>query len=134
MATKTAKTAKTSKKIEIRGISDRSRTCYGHTYAPITHEDWNADVVKGKSIRLFGVNGTQSEKAFDLTFLIGDEAEYDSYNLVYTGKIVGITDKTVTIEKYGRRHRLSIYTFAWRNWDFNATEIFLRNQDTMMYI
>lgn len=58
------------------------------------------------------------------TFSVGDQAEYGSYNLSYTGTITGITDKTVTIvESKGTRnevtHRLKLAEFCWRNWNFD---------------
>lgn len=70
------------------------------------------------------------------SFVIGDEAEYDSYNLHYTGTIVSITEKTVTIDPgYNeRKRRLKISEFAWRNYDFNSAQIAAKNSDTMMYI
>jgi hypothetical protein len=73
------------------------------------------------------------------TFQVGDTAEYDSYNLSYTGKIVKITDKCVSIVAYpgsqmAKTHRLDINAFCWRNWDFDAVKTAERNSDTMMYI
>lgn len=73
------------------------------------------------------------------TFDIGDEAEYDSYNLSYTGKIVKITEKTISIVKYpgttmARKHMLSLHEFAWRNFEFNAEETARKNSEEMMYL
>ena len=73
------------------------------------------------------------------SFLIGDWAEYDSYNLSYHGIIRSITDKTVTIEAYpdtqiAKKHRLKLDTFCWRNWNFNKAKSDAENYDTMMYI
>ena len=73
------------------------------------------------------------------TFALGDEAEYGSYNLSYTGKIVKITDKCVTIVCYpgsnmAKKHMLSVNEFCWRNVNFNAAETHKRNNETMMYI
>lgn len=99
-----------------------------------------ADIVKGQSIRLYGVRyaGSQYGTSYDTTFKIGDQAEYDSYNLHYTGVITGITDKTVTItEDYGSpapKHRLKLEQFEWRNFDFDAVRIAAANCDTMMHI
>lgn len=72
-------------------------------------------------------------------FKIGDEAEYDSYNLSYTGTITNITAKTVTItEDFGlaraRVHRLDLAEFSSRNWDFDAAKTAASNSDTMRYI
>lgn len=94
--------------------------------------DVKADIVPGKSIRIYG---THRGVYFDKTFEIGDEAEYGSYNLIYTGKIVKIGPKTVTIQAYGREnHRLNLNKFSWRNWDFDAEAIAAQNAETSMYI
>lgn len=71
---------------------------------------------------------------FDLTFKVGDLAEHDSYNLTYTGRIKSITAKTVSIVDDcidSRVRRLSLYQFAWRNWDFNAAKVAKDNADMM---
>lgn len=73
------------------------------------------------------------------SFQIGDWAEYDSYNLSYTGRIDKITDKCVTITAYpdspmSRTHRLDLASFCYRNWNFNAAETAARNAETSMYI
>ena len=73
------------------------------------------------------------------SFTIGDTAEYDSYNLSYTGKIVKITDKAVTIVAYPgstieKTYRLDIASFCWRNFKFNAAETARANAETSMYI
>lgn len=94
-------------------------------------------VQKNKKIEIFKEkNGAISPCA---VFELGDEAEYDSYNLHYTGYITSISDKTVTIEKtYGRndvkKHRLHIYEFCWRNYNFDAVAIREKNKETSMYI
>jgi len=75
------------------------------------------------------------------TFHVGDRAEYDSYNLHYIGKIVSITNKTVTILDYpdssgvqSRKHRLDLHTFCWRNFSHSIEEKRELNADTRMYI
>ena len=70
-------------------------------------------------------------------FEIGDLAEYDSFNLRYIGKIVAIGEKTITIQEKGRdrrRHRLNTRTFAFRNWDFDLTEVTHHNHEMMLNI
>ena len=69
-------------------------------------------------------------------FEIGDVAEYDSYNLSYTGTIVAITDKTVTIKpRFNERNRrLKIRDFAWRNYKFDAAETAAKNFEISHYI
>lgn len=54
---------------------------------------------------------------------IGDQAEYDSYNLVYFGEITKITAKSVFIRAYPTdtsQKRLSIEKFVDKNWDDDA--------------
>lgn len=92
-----------------------------------------AEIERNKSIRLFGeYNGCQ----VDISFNLGDQAEYDSYNLIYHGPIVGISNKTVQIkERYAdKTHRLDLYTFMWRNYNFKLEEVIARNQETSHYI
>lgn len=81
-------------------------------------------------------NGKSYSDSDPLTFKIGDIAEYDSYNLSYLGKIVSITEKTVTIEpRYEKtKRRLKLYEFAWRNYNFNLEQVEKENHETSMYI
>jgi hypothetical protein len=72
---------------------------------------------------------------FDRTFAVGDQAEFDSYNLSYYGPIVGIGRATVTVQKgYTRTHdraRLDLYRFAWRNWNFDVNRVARENAAEM---
>lgn len=95
---------------------------------PATVTEYSVDIVAGQSIQVY------RKGVLAAGFQIGSEAEYDSFNLSYTGTIKAITDKAVTITKYGQDHRLNIYEFCWRNWDFNAAETAARNAETSMYI
>jgi uncharacterized Zn finger protein len=94
-------------------------------------QELTVEVVPGVSIRLKGIdtNKVNGPVSFDKTFAIGDTAEYDSYNLSYIGTIVAIGKKTVTIApRYGgRKYRLSLTNFTWRNRDFDAAVIAARN-------
>ena len=94
------------------------------------YTSYNVSIVPGKSITVQRKDEQPNE------FRIGDEAEYDSYNLKYTGKITSITEKTVTIQpKYdNKKRRLKIDSFAWRNWDFDSIKVAEQNFDTMNYI
>jgi hypothetical protein len=83
------------------------------------------------------LTGTYSNRVVDIKFFEGDEAEYDSFNLRYTGKITKITEKCVTIlPRYGsgRSKRLDLNTFAWRNHDFDAERVAQQNAETSQYI
>ena len=101
--------------------------------------EW-AEIAKGKSIRLFGVKRRWGKEdgpfLYETKFVVGDEAEYDSFNLSYTGTIVSITNKTVTIQPpYGdKKKRLKIYDFQWRNWDFDSEETARKNSVISMSI
>ena len=120
----------------ITEIRSRDVTRYGITYPGTVMKGVHADIDKGKSIRIYGtMYGWRSEPAdFDLTFAMGDEAEHGSYNLVYTGDIVSIGAKTVTVDDHGTRHRMTLADFISKNWDFDAKLIFERNADTMWRI
>jgi hypothetical protein len=64
---------------------------------------------------------------FDRTFQRGDVAERDSYNLHYTGTIVSIGPKTVTIKGDDETSRLTFGEFISRNWNFDAEKIAAQN-------
>lgn len=87
-----------------------------------------------QSIKIYGLD--YQGRPFENTFSVKDFAEYDSYNLSYYGEILKISEKSVTIEeKYStRKHRLDLYTFCSRNWDWNVEEASEKNSDTMNYI
>jgi hypothetical protein len=113
---------------------------------------YNVDIEPRQSIRLYGAyknhceysnnpDGTHTRidqpKPFDITFKIGDVAEYDSYNLKYLGKIVAIGEKTITIDpgyNWEGKKRLDLWHFAWRNWDFDINKIREYNAEERMYI
>ena len=67
-------------------------------------------------------------------FVVGDVAEYDSYNLSYTGRIEKITKKNAIFNMGHKRKMLKWTEFAWRNWDFNEAVIRERNNEMMLYI
>jgi hypothetical protein len=87
-------------------------------------------------IDVLKTNDTTKQVEFCKTFKVGDVAEHDSYNFSYTGKIVSITDKTVTISNHvndapgGRVTRLDLHTFCWRNHDFDLAVTTARNIET----
>lgn len=107
----------------------------------------HAQIVPGKSIRLFGEVGQRYDGTrglvdggvFKRDFKIGDEAVVGSYNLVYTGIITAITEKTITVVEYAgtssaKTHRMDLFTFDMRNRDFNAEETARRNENTLAHI
>lgn len=129
--------------INIIGVKSKDYTSHGTKYPGTINMKHNADIAKQRWIRIYGIGAgrtsydpitkvtTAYTPAFDLTFKMGDTCVYDSYNLVYTGKIVGIGAKTITIEKagYSRNTVLDIATFIQRNYDYDAKAIFERNSN-----
>lgn len=100
---------------------------------PSVATKYSVDLERNKSIKIF-VNGVQTN-----SFNIGDTAEYDSYNLIYTGRITKITDKLVQITAYPgtqneRKHNLNLNTFCWRNEKFDAEQVAKHNQEESYYI
>jgi len=72
-------------------------------------------------------------------FHIGDEAEYDSFNLRYIAPIKSITAKNVIFDTGSRfcrneTKRLKMEQFAWRNHDFNVEEARAANAEISRYI
>jgi len=117
------------KTIIVNEIKDRDTKRKGTTFPGAVAEGMRAEIVPGVSIRLVG---TYRAKEVDVTFKVGDMAEYGSYNLSYYGPIVGITAKTVTIQPLPKR--LGLYEFLWRNWDFDLAIVKEQNADTMRHI
>ena len=65
------------------------------TISPRWESDiYTADIEPKKSIRLYGTfkNLCAGPRNYDITFKIGDKAEYDSYNLKYVGTITAIPE------------------------------------------
>ena len=96
---------------------------------PWNKQEYHVEIEPRQSIRISGVTNrsvSYTPKQFDLTFKIGDMAEYDSYNMRYTGKIITIGAKTVTIDARGtgeHTRRLDLRQFCSRNWDFDLEKI-----------
>jgi hypothetical protein len=103
---------------------------------PATATEYLVDIVAGRSVHLF-----KEKNGVIVTgrlFVIGDSAEYDSFNLSYVGVIDSITPKTVTIVKTrgsdAVKHRLSMYEFCWRNFNFDEIEMRVENVVASMNI
>ena len=122
-------------------IKSKDRVRSGVKYPGQVLTGYKAVVIPNKSIRLHGLEGNRvnGPLTFDITFKIGDYAEYDSYNLKYTGKITAIGPKTVTIQERpgtcnAKNHKLSIYAFSWRNWNYDGKKIAAHNTEEMCHI
>lgn len=91
-----------------------------------------------KQIRIVGARSGRyytngQDRTHDITFKVGDTAEWGSYNLTYTGTITKITGKRVFIRKYDNAPQKSftIEGFVQTNWDFDLKEIQKRNSQWM---
>ena len=99
----------------------------------------NVSIVKGKSIRIEGVNKNSVDNTpFDKSFEIGSEVVCGSYNLIYLGKIVSITAKNVIIDEGNGadwpNKRMRLAEFIERNWNFDIVRIRERNAITSQSI
>lgn len=122
--------------ILVENIKARDRKRHGTTYPGEVMHGHHCEIGRrGGWIRLFGIetNRCDGPAAYDITFRIGDTAEYDSYNLNYLGEIVSIGKKTVTI-KGTRQKRLDLSTFSWRNRNFDLERLTAQNHATSMSI
>lgn len=116
-------------------LKDKDRKRHGEVLPGNTRIGQHAAVSPGH-ILIYGHRHGSTNPYFDYEyeFRVGDQAEYDSYNLQYIGTITKISPKTVTIEAFGRSHRLSIYDFSWRNNDKTVQEKRSENSEAMMYL
>lgn len=129
----TAAPVKPAAKIIYAELKSKASKSHGHVYEGVVEKGFQAEVIPGQSVRIFGTQYNRiNPKAFDLTFKIGDLAEYDSFNLIYVGTITKIGPKTVTITETGydaRSHQLDICSFARKNWDFDYERIAKQNSE-----
>lgn len=100
---------------------------------PAEPTDYAVEIVPGKSISIY------KKGVLCTSFGVGDPAEYDSFNLSYTGPITKITDKCISITKYpdtpnACTKMLKLYEFCWRNHDFDAAVVAAKNAETSMHI
>jgi hypothetical protein len=127
--------------LNIRAIATKTHKRAGKTiYGGTPNPRHCADLVKGEWIRLYGLSDERDHydpetgkhsrycTAYDITFNIGDTCEYGSYNFIYTGTIIGISEKIILIKHHGDQHtRLDLHSFNWRNWDYDEEKIAKHN-------
>ncbi len=140
----------TGKTVTVWEIKGKDSKRGGRVYPGTVSKGHHAEIIPGKRVRLFGVvaagaryvpgpNGRQvpcEEHLYRIDFVIGAQAVVGSFNLVYTGTIRSITEKTITVVEYEgtsneRSHRLSLADFDRKNWDFDAAAISKRNEEWM---
>lgn len=134
--------------IKVWEIKSKDSKRFGKVYPGEVVKGHHAEIVPGKSIRLFGsvgqrwgnredgMNGLIDGGVYVRDFKIGDTAVVGSYNLTYTGKITAITEKTITVVEYhgtsmAKTYRMDLWTFDMRNWDFDADATAKRNAEMM---
>lgn len=90
-----------------------------------------ATILPGDSIVIWGFDTgrVRGGQAYDRTFCIGETALYGGMNLDYTGTIVSITAKTVTIQDGQTVKRLTIADFARKNRFFSIAVSAKRNAE-----
>jgi hypothetical protein len=118
----------TNNVVQFWDVQPKTMRRRGVTHTPRNTEGtFNARIVS-REIRIFGtftnhVNGPQE---FDKVFRVGDVAEYGSYNLIYTGRILAIGPNTVTVDRTGTLATSPpvwpVYAFIRRNWNFDSGE------------
>lgn len=101
-------------------------------------QEYYLTIEKNKSIEIRCTNESSRDPIETIRkFNIGDSAIYGSYNLYYTGKILNIGKKTVSIDASGtgeRVKRLSLERFARRNYNYDADRISEHNRIESYYI
>jgi hypothetical protein len=119
----------------MKQVFTKSRKRYGKVY-PSQPTKYHVSVERNKSITIFE-DGKETS-----SFNIGDTVVYDSYNLYYTGTIIQISETSVTVEEpykmygsdHGRRHRMPMERFCWRNSGLDLERINKENFETSHYI
>jgi hypothetical protein len=91
-------------------------------------------VTPGEGVRIVSLDTNKYTPVAVLVkeFKVGDQAEYDSYNLVYYAPIESITAKTVVVAGYRpdtQKHRLTIAKFVEKNRDFDLAKARRRNDE-----
>ena len=120
----------------MKQVFTKARKRYGMVY-PAQPTKYAVDINKTKDLIAIYEDGKCTAR-----FNLGDTAEYGSYNLHYLGKIIQISANTVTIEEpynmygqnHGRRHRLDMNEFCWRNSGFDLEKIKKYNMEESYYI
>jgi len=120
-----------TQKIHYSELKTKTRKMRGEVYEGQVEKGFQAEVAVNESIRIFGTQFNRvTPKEFDMTFVVGGQATYDVFNLVFTGTITKIGAKSVTItERSGVAHQLDICAFARINWNFDAAAAAKHNRE-----
>jgi hypothetical protein len=123
-------------------ITRKAWTRFGRTTPAAVQPGAFAAVTPGRSVVLFGIKKEYKTsdppagamRGYLRRFKVGDTAEYNSYNLVYLGKITKITAKQITIVHYpsqaqSRKSVFDVETFNSKNYDLDVEKAVKRNQE-----
>lgn len=119
-----------------RNLAGKDRVQFGRKFAGEVAVGQHAAIEKNARIVLWGVNTNRTTGLlpYRTEFKIGDDAIVGSYNLVYTGTIVAIGEKTITVVEYpgtcnAKTHRMTIAQFSARNRHYDAEAISKNNTE-----
>lgn len=129
---------RTATGIEYRNLASKAYKRFGIKYPARPRRGEHAFVQPRERIVLWGYKQSYRNGLvpYRHEFKIGDTAVYGGFNMTYTGTIVAIGEKTVTIQEPDgstRRHKLSIENFSSWNDHIDLEEIARRNFDFMMH-
>ena len=97
------------------------------------HKDkFRVSIYPHKSILIEKIEGWNT--GHEVLFCVGNECVTGSFNLIYTDKILDITDKTVSYMDMGRLRRVKLARFVNRNWDYDAQRIKKHNDEMSQMI
>ncbi len=117
----------------VNGMTTYRNVSKGHHVAV---EPGKRVVIWGSSKRLRPRESGAFLTPYRVEFKLGDTAVYGGYNMTYTGTVVAIGAKTITVEEYSgtcnaRRHRLSVARFSSWNQHFDLAAIAKSNSEWM---
>lgn len=120
-------------------VTERARRIYGRVHPSEIVKGEFAAVTPKRMVVLFGVKdrrdpatNTWRKAGYLSRYKIGDAAVYDSFNLVYIGRIKSIGASRIAIVDDGKVHSLDLAKFSRKNWDPATIEKSLkRNQEWM---
>lgn len=122
--------------IQVRDVKGRDWTRHGVKHEGKHDVGHHLDICPGRWVRVHGEGeryvpgqgGVSVQRVpYNTVFEIGDFAVYGGYNLTYTGRIIAIGAKSITIEHGGQKTRLDLERFSHENRFFDLAEIRERN-------
>lgn len=123
---------KAAKLISYPEIREKVRTVRGQTFGGQVVKGASAELLPGQYVRIFGTYYNRHvPKDYDLRFVVGAKAVYDSYNMVYVGTVEAIGEKTIAIRSGAQLKRIDLAEFVELNWNFDEARINKKNAEWM---